>query len=481
MHSHPWCKRLLTPLPDEALRAAVAGDDPLWEQVETELVKLGSLAHSQVDLNAVAGQCLTLLESRTKDMRVLVQLLRCLQHPAKATPFATAIMLLDSWLEAYWTLAFPASPVQKQKLMVQIIRRFEGVLPRMAENASGAELSQLHQLAEQLAARWSALAADKADLTDELVAALHRARQRHQAQEKANQAAAVPTSDGTAGATGGSAVAGGAHGHAAGTASAVATVEINSSDDRNWKQTQLNVAALLVERQPEAPVGYRLRRNAVWAGIATPPMAARGNKTQLAPVSPDRVDEYQSALPQADLALWNKIEQSLTLAPYWFDGHMLSAMVATRLGHGAVASAIADELSAFLARLPELRELSFSDGSPFLSAKCVQWLQSAQPGRGGGGIQRQDDLAAEAAACCAEQGLGAALSLLDERIRRLKEPRERFCAELVLADLLAEEGMKALAAQHYQHLWQESERLGLMQWEPGMVSRLERLGASRRK
>ncbi|MEI7345213.1 type VI secretion system protein TssA [Dickeya chrysanthemi] len=480
MHAHPWCKRLLTTLPDDALRAAVAADDPLWEQVETELVKLGSLAHSQVDLNAVAGQCLTLLESRTKDMRVLVQLLRCLQHPAKATPFATALMLLDSWLEAYWTTAFPASPVQKQKLMVQIIRRFEGVLPRMTENASGAELSQLHQLAEQLASRWRGLAIDKADLTDELVAALHRARQRHQAQEKANQAA-EPASGGQGG-TAGNAAASGGNGSAAGTAaSAAATVDINSSDDRNWKQTQLTVAALLVERQPEAPVGYRLRRNAIWAGITTPPMAARGNKTQLAPVSPDRVDEYHSALGQADLALWNKIEQSLTLAPYWFDGHMLSATVATRLGHGAVASAIADELSAFLTRLPELRELSFSDGSPFLSAKCVQWLQSAQPGRGGGGIQRQDDLAAEAAACCAEQGLSAALLLLDERIRRLKEPRERFLAELVLADLLAEEGMKALAAQHYQHLWQESERLGLMQWEPGMVSRLERLGASRRK
>ncbi|WP_027712621.1 type VI secretion system protein TssA [Dickeya chrysanthemi] len=480
MHTHPWCKRLLTTLPDDALRAAVAADDPLWEQVETELVKLGSLAHSQVDLNAVAGQCLTLLESRTKDMRVLVQLLRCLQHPAKATPFATAIMLLDSWLEAYWTTAFPASPVQKQKLMVQIIRRFEGVLPRMTENASGAELHQLHQLAEQLASRWSGLAADKADLTDELVAALQRARQRHQAQEKANQAA--EPAPGGQGGTAGNAAAGGGNGSTAGTAaSAAATVDINSSDDRSWKQTQLTVAALLVERQPEAPVGYRLRRNAIWAGITTPPMAARGNKTQLAPVSPDRVDEYHSALGQADLALWNKIEQSLTLAPYWFDGHMLSATVATRLGHGAVASAIADELSAFLTRLPELRELSFSDGSPFLSAKCVQWLQSAQPGRGSGGIQRQDDLAAEAAACCAEQGLSAALSLLDERIRRLKEPRERFLAELVLADLLAEEGMKALAAQHYQHLWQESERLGLMQWEPGMVSRLERLGASRKK
>ncbi|MBJ7223756.1 MULTISPECIES: type VI secretion system protein TssA [unclassified Brenneria] len=469
MHSHPWCKRLLTPLPDEVLRAAVAADDPLWETVETELVKLGSLAHSQVDLNAVAGHCLTLLESRTKDMRVLVQLLRCLQHPAKATPCATALMLLDSWLATYWALAWPASPVQKQKLMIQIIRRFESVMPRIAESASGAELAQLQHLAEQVANRWRDLS-DKADLTDELVQGLKRARQRNQAQEQADQAAAPPSAGRRATTE---------TPDVNGDSASDCAIEVNTADERGWRQTQLKVAAELVERQPEAPVGYRLRRHAIWSGIATPPLASRGNKTQLAPVSPDRVDEYHSALGQADLGLWERIEQSLTLAPYWFDGHMLSASVATRLGYAPVAGAIAEELSAFLNRLPALRELTFSDGSPFLTAKCSQWLNAAPVGREGG--ERQDDLATEAAACRSEQGMAAALSLLDERMRRLKEPRDRFYAELVLADLLAEDGMKALATQHYQHLWQESQQLNLMQWEPGMVGRLERLAASRKK
>ncbi|AYH04829.1 type VI secretion system protein TssA [Pectobacterium parmentieri] len=475
MHAHPWCKRLQTSLPDEKLRAAVLADDPLWEKVETELVKLGSLAHNQVDLNAVAGYCLTLLESKTKDMRVLVQLLRCLQHPAKATPFSTALMLLDSWLESYWVTAWPASPVQKQKLMIQIIRRFEGALPRIAESASSAELEQLQQLTEQVATRWGELVSDKASLVDELVQGFKRARQRQQAQEKANQTANLTPAASSSGATGEGETR-------AGTASTppVGSVEINSSDERGWRQTQLNVATLLVERHPDSPIGYRLRRHAIWSGIATPPMSAKGNKTQLAPVSADRVDEYQSALAQADLALWERIEQSLVLAPYWFDGHMLSASVASRLGHAPVATAIAEELSAFIQRLPELRELAFSDGAPFLTGKCSQWLQSSQPVRGGGGA-RQDDLATEAAACRDENGIGAAMLLLDERMRRLKEPRDRFYAELVLADLLAEEGMKSLAAQHYQHMWQESQQLGLMQWEPGMVSRVERLAASRKK
>ncbi|CAJ1779902.1 hypothetical protein LMCDFJHI_00790 [Aeromonas salmonicida] len=85
-YQHPWCARLLTSLPEDQIKSAVLADEPRWDYVETELVKLGSLAHSQVDLNAVAEACLGLLESRTKDMRVLAQLLRCLQHPAKATP-----------------------------------------------------------------------------------------------------------------------------------------------------------------------------------------------------------------------------------------------------------------------------------------------------------------------------------------------------------------------------------------------------------
>lgn len=469
MHTHPWSTRLLAPLPDAQLRAAVAADDPLWEKVETELVKLGSLAQSQVDLNVVSGYCLTLLETRTKDMRVLAQLLRCLQHQAKTAPFSSALTLLDLWLTHYWQVAWPANLAQKQKVMVQILRRFDSALPRATENASASELEQLEQHARQLAQRWRQLAGDTATHADALVSAVARARQRQQSQAQAERAA-PPSGEPDRGDVPASP-------HAV--EAAATAVEVNASDERGWRQTQLNVAALLVERQPDAPVGYRLRRNAIWSGITAPPMSARGNKTALAPVSPDRSDEYQSALAQADQALWQRIEQSLVLAPYWFDGHMLSASVATRLGHGAVAHAIADELSGFLLRLPELRDLAFSDGSPFLSKKCHQWLQSSQSMRSAGG--REDNLASEAAACRAEKGFGATLTLLDERMRRLKAPRDRFYAELVLADLLMEEGMEALAAQHYQHLWQESQRLGLMQWEPGIADRVERLAATRQK
>ncbi len=473
-YQHPWCARLLTSLPDEQIKSAVLADEPRWDYVETELVKLGSLAHSQVDLNAVAEACLGLLESRTKDMRVLAQLLRCLQHPAKATPLGAAISLLEAWIQAYWLLAWPGNASQKQRLMVQIVKRFEGALPRICESASAAELAQLLAQAEQLERVWLAQCPDKGELLDPLVMGLKRAQRQQVAQAQAD-AAGQPQSSGAAAAsnpTSAGPSASGAMLLSGGGGSA--GVDVDSSNDRAWRQTQLKVAELLIERQPEAAVGYRLRRHAVWAGITAVPMSGAGNKTPLAPMSADMVDEYRAAMNAPDQGLWQRIEQSLTLAPYWFEGHRLSAEVAQKLGFGAVAQAIAEELGAFLQRLPALRELAFSDGSPFLSPECSRWLQPAKGGSAGSG---EAGLAEEVAQRHGEQGVAAALALLDERMAQLKEPRDRFHALLVQAELLAQEGMEALARQHYQHLWQEASRLGLSHWEPGLVNRLESLAA----
>lgn len=463
-YQHPWCARLLTPLPDEQISGAVLADEPRWDYVETELVKLGSLAHGQVDLNAVAEACLGLLESRTKDMRVLAQLLRCLQHPAKATPLGAALSLLEAWIQAYWLLAWPGNASQKQRLMVQIVKRFEGALPRVSDSASAAELAQLLAQAEQLERVWLALCPDKGELLDPLLMGLKRAQRQQVAQAQADAAvqsgsSAVVATAAATGMAGSMVLSGSTKGSG---------VEIDSSNDRAWRQTQLKVADLLIERQPEAAVGYRLRRHAIWAGITTPPMVARDNKTQLAPMSVDMVDEYRAAMNSPDQGLWQRIEQSLTLAPYWFEGHRLSAEVAQKLGFAAVAQAIAEELDGFLQRLPALRDLAFSDGSPFLSPECGRWLQ---PVRGGG--EGESCLAEEIAQRHGEQGVAAALALLDERMAQMKEPRDRFHAQLVQAELLAQEGMEALARQHYQHLWQEASRLGLSHWEPGLVSRLE--------
>lgn len=72
------------------------------------------------------------------------------------------------------------------------------------------------------------------------------------------------------------------------------------------------------------------------------------------------MDDYLARLNNADMALWQQVEKSLLLAPYWLDGHYLSAQTALRLGYIQVADAIRDEVTSFLARLPALINLLFN-------------------------------------------------------------------------------------------------------------------------
>ncbi|MCV4753279.1 type VI secretion system domain-containing protein, partial [Escherichia coli] len=61
-------------------------------------------------------------------------------------------------------------------------------------------------------------------------------------------------------------------------------IAIDSHDDKAWRDTLLKVAAILCERQPDSPQGYRLRRHALWQSITSTPQAESDGRTPLAAV-----------------------------------------------------------------------------------------------------------------------------------------------------------------------------------------------------
>ncbi|MFA2170470.1 type VI secretion system protein TssA, partial [Escherichia coli] len=75
-----WLAHLLENLPEDKLSAALDDGNADWEFVDSEIVKLGSLAHSQLDIPELQRRGLMLLASETKDFRLLAHLLRTLQH-----------------------------------------------------------------------------------------------------------------------------------------------------------------------------------------------------------------------------------------------------------------------------------------------------------------------------------------------------------------------------------------------------------------
>lgn len=61
-----WVSHLLENLPEEKLASALKDDNPDWEYIDGGIVKLGSLAHSQLDIPELQHRGLVLLASRVR-------------------------------------------------------------------------------------------------------------------------------------------------------------------------------------------------------------------------------------------------------------------------------------------------------------------------------------------------------------------------------------------------------------------------------
>ncbi|VEA48522.1 type VI secretion-associated protein, family [Salmonella enterica subsp. arizonae] len=93
-----WFKALLAALPEEKVSQAVSDDNALWINIEDNVSRLGSLTHGQINIKEIRRQALTLLETESKDFRVVVHLLRTLQHGGNAEEL---LLARSCWCSTY--------------------------------------------------------------------------------------------------------------------------------------------------------------------------------------------------------------------------------------------------------------------------------------------------------------------------------------------------------------------------------------------
>ncbi|KFD19444.1 type VI secretion system protein TssA [Yokenella regensburgei] len=455
-----WISHLLENLSEDKLTSALKDDNPDWEYIDGEMLKLGSLAHSQLDIPEIQRRGLVLLSSESKDFRLLAHLLRTLQYAGDPL---LALRLLALYVEHFWTLTAPQNVVHKQRIAAQVIKRFDAGVGGFAENGDTTQRDSLLAELAKLAQRWQehnvpVLAQAVDDLSSQYRRAFHRAAPVQSALPSAGSPPLTAPPPSSASATA-SAIA------------AVPTVDIESHDDKAWRNTLLKVAAILCERQPDSPQGYRLRRYALWQTITSVPQAESDGRTPLAAVPADMTADYMTRLNNADLALWQQVEKSLLLAPYWLEGHYLSAQTAQRLGYASAAEAIRDEVARFLTRLPQLATLRFNDCTPFMSEQTKQWLATS-PDRQTAPIVRTGEDTEAVRQCFSEQGLEGALQYLEKLAEG--DPRDRFLRQYLGAQLMEDAGMVQLAQQQYRMLFKAGLRMTLADWEPSLLEQLEK-------
>ncbi|EBZ5771651.1 type VI secretion system protein TssA [Salmonella enterica subsp. enterica serovar Redlands] len=457
-----WISHLLENLPEEKLACALKDDNPGWEYIDGEMLKLGSLAHSQLDIPEIQRRGLVILASESKDFRLLAHLLRTLQHAGDPL---LALRLLALYVEHYWTVAAPQNIAHKKRFAAQVIKRFEPGVDAFSQQASAVQRDLLLGELAKLALLWQDNnASELAQATDDIAALYQRTF-------RDNEPAATPVAAPSAATPVPPSAAPVASASAPPLAAPAPVVNIDSHDDKAWRDTLLKVAAILCERQPDAPLGYRLRRHALWLAITSAPQAESNGRTPLAAFPADMMDDYQARLNNADMTLWQQVEKSVLLAPYWFDGHYLSAQAAQRLGYTAVAEAIREEAGAFLTRLPQLSSLLFNDHSPFISSQTKQWLTSASSSSQPASAQQSGEEWQTARACFTEQGLEAALRYLDSLPEG--DPRDQFYRQYSGAQLMEEAGLITLAQQQYRMLFRSGLRMALADWEPSLLEQIE--------
>ena len=446
---HPWRQRILTSLPAVNMAARVSDDLPLWEAIDSEIAKLGSLSHEQVDIPNLQKGCLSLLETECKDMRIVVHLLRTLQHGAQPSNIALACTLIVDFVSHYWSVAWPQDTKLRQRLLLQVIKRFGSSISYFCQQADENSRELVRSGLLQLQAFLSPLDPLLANEVSVLIPQFGRERE---ATSLAPSSTPVTTKTVVSQDN-------------ADIPTVMPKVEVQHESDRVWRQTLLKVAELLCESHPDDPIGYSLRRHAIWYTLQTAPLSKDGRLTQLAAVSRERVADYRSALQSAALPLWQQIETSITLAPYWFDGHFLSAQIARHLGFNNVADAIREAVLRLLDKIPALRQMTFSDGSPFVSDDTQQWLAERQQSSrfSSGSYELVWDK-------YREQGLNAALQQLEQQQMDVQEPREQFYNQLTIAQLLMQAGLTTLANQHFDNLWRNSQGVTLADWEPSLLT-----------
>lgn len=457
----------------EQIRHPIAGDNPVGERllddslldfVENQMMKIGSLSHTEVQWGEAEKGAFTLLEKKTKDLKILTYLLQCLQHQTTAERFTLSVYVLADFMNEYWETCHPAPGPRG----VLPRRRFYGqIMQRTVKAAEGLDGGYFNfDQKEDLEKALSLLSEStskyelSADNVEEVQAAVRRQLsavvnkvdvENKESVVASNPSVAEPVFQSSP------------------------KLEIDRSSDRAVKQTLLKVADLLSDLDGGQSLSLRMSRFAVWFSIAAAPDADSNGETQLMPVSADRATEYEEQLQRgADLALWRKVEKSLRVAPFWLDGHYISYRVAHKLDKTEWADAIHSEVRSFVSRLPSLLHLSFKGGAPFASPDTVSWLNEV-PAQAGCSDASGDwnAVRGEAFELAKEGGISVALAHLNEGLSTADEPRDQFYWRMLSADVMHSHQLSAIAGQEYETLLGQISNLSVIDWEPSLVQRLK--------
>jgi len=457
---HSWRKLIKQRLAAELEACAIEFNDANIEYIETEMGKIGTISHDEVDINKLQNSIIQLLATSTKDFRLLTHLLNTLQREVQALPIILAITILIDYLELYWNIASPQK--LKKRILKLIISRFELIKGDFYINAT---LDEVNEFKNQINHLKNILQSIYPELNPNLDGLLQKIASKAIAsnvdivKDSIKKPAVQLSNIEDAAQIKESAFTGDDTNNTAG------DVVLDSSSKTTWHKSLLKVIAIESSKSKYQPIIFQLRRHIVWSLIDFAP-PAHNQITTVPTIGIENIRAYEHAFINPDEELWQKIENTISYSPYWFDGHYMSAQIAYKLGRPILSQVIKHELWCFLERFPTCKELRYSNGEPFANDTTLNWLYQKTENAVNTAHQ-------EALNIYKTGGLIEALNYLEQTT--IDEPRLLFHTQLLIIQLLKKSGYSKIAKQQLDTLYNKVIDLSAEHWEPSFFERLNNL------
>lgn len=443
-------------------------DEPRFDVVDDALMKRGTLAHGSIDWSEVQEAALDLLKVKAKDMRLIEAMcLSLTQNPTRGT-FLSAFQGLLAFLDLDPAIRQPANQKQFETQLGRVVGNLarkdlpgpDGELKADLATALGALASHELIRAAGLGKSFADMRA-RLDLEVEQAAGEKPSDAEKPVQKAAANSPAVVTQ--AASDKGGDAA--------------------KETDWRALKRSAGEIADILFDLDPSAPVSYQLRRAVTWGDITASPPIREGNKTIVPPVAVDTIDRYGLALSSGtvDRDVVKRLERTLQSMPFWLDGHKLAADFAALAARKAVEEAILADLTRLLNRFPDLKELEFSDGTPLVSEETLTALEGASRSVNEAVVEQDGGQPAEDAQPIVAVDLSRLISGEGEAqswnhsFRNARSPRTRTLMEIDVLEQLSGAGLFSLAGDQAGRLMDWAKGHSIAEWDPEIMARLDAL------
>lgn len=457
-----------TPIPGVSPTGGDAHYEPAFVQLQGEIDKLSAVtADAPTDWTRVVDLAGEILSTQSKDLSAAAYLGVGLAQTRGLDGLALGARILRDMAATFWDDCLPpkkrlrgrmAALAWWQEKIMAWLRGFEA--PALPEERHRALVDDVRALDETLAG----LLPEFPPMRD-LVEMLGRLPVEEAAPPPA---ASVPEASG--GSPSASAPSSSAASRAAAPADAAsARVALSAA--------ALDYAFFSSQENPADPWRRRAVRLGAWIRLGGLP-PAEGGRTMLPPPEQTVKNSLLNMLSQGlNLEAATAADEQVTASLFWLDPHRVAARALAALGpdYAAAHAAVCADMRFFLAWLPGVQDLAFSDGTPFADAETRAWLESlecAAEGGGGSGRERAaeaDKAQEEAEARFLKNDVAGALDLLGRAGRGASDGPTRMRLKLAQMGLLGRAGHWPVAMSLADEVVAEVERRGLEDWDPDLA------------